>query len=98
MIRLDRSGDILTVVMDRPLDSAGAQALQQALRGKMYGVRHLVLDAGGTDVVDEEGLKVLRLLDERMLNVVDGTFRLVNLGDGARDLTQAEDWSDLYMD
>lgn len=95
MIRLNRNGDILTAVMDGPLNAAGVRRLQQALRGQWTGVRHLVVDAGGTDTIDDEGLRYLQLLDEKMLNMVDGTFRLVNIGERLRDRMDTDDWSDV---
>ena len=92
MIQLSKQGDILTAVLDRQLDAGGVRALQDALRGQLGGVRHLVLDANQADVIDRTGIEYLQLLDEKMLNREDGTFRLVNLGEGLRDLLEAEDW------
>lgn len=98
MIQLERSGDILTVYMDRPLNADGVKMLQKALRGQWNGVRHLVIDANGTSVIDEEGLQYLQLLDDKMLNTVDGTFRLVHIGERLQDMMAADDWSDVLED
>lgn len=94
MIGLSKQGDILTVTMDQQLDSAGIKALRNALSGQLGGVRHLVLDANRADIIDAAGAEYLQLLDEKMLNREDGTFRLVNLGEGLRDLLDTDDWAD----
>lgn len=98
MIQLERNGDILTVRMDRPLNAGGVKALQEALRGQWTGVRHLVLDANGSDVIDAEGLRYLQLLDDKMLNMVDGTFRLVHLGEYLQQKMNTDDWSEVLDD